>query len=146
MFLTLFDNIVPKSPDLRMTVRRKEENKMGTSQVVLTKKISLWEDPEIRSEGLIGTKNEVLKILSEILDKNQHPLFDLVLYTDGQGSTGPFVNKIFILGRREVISCNLQEIAERIASKKRLKKNEVWIRGIWIGFDPLGKPRIEELT
>jgi len=128
-----------------MTVRRKEEKKMGTPQVVLTKEIPLWEDPEIEDGSLIGTKKRVLEALSKVLDKNQHPLFDLVLYTNGRGSNGPFVNKIFILGRGEVIFCNLQKIAEKIASKKKLKKEGIWIGGVWIGFDSLGKPKIEDL-
>lgn len=119
---------------------------MGTPQVVLTKEIPLWEDPEIEDGSLIGTKKRVLEALSKTLDKNQHPLFDLVLCTSGQGSTGPFVNKIFILGRREVIFCNLQKIAEKIASKKKLKKEGVWIRGVWIGFDSFRRPKIEDFT
>ena len=114
---------------------------MGTSQVVLTKEIPLWEDPEIRNEGLIGTKNEILKILSEILDKNQHPLFDLVLRTNGRGNNGPFVKRVLILGRREVILCYLPEIVKRIVAGKEWRKD-----GIWIGFNHAEKPRIEDLT
>ena len=117
----------------------KEEKEMGTPEVVLTKEISLWEDLETGNGNLMETKRRVLEALSNVLDKNQHPLFDLVLCTFGQGSTGPFVNKIFIIGRREVIFCNLQKIAEKIASKKKLKKE-----GVWIGFDSFGRPKIED--
>ena len=115
---------------------------MGTPQVVLTKEIPLWEDPETEDGSLIGTKQRVLEALSKVLnEEDQYLLFDLVLYTGGRGSTGPFVNKIFILGRREVIFCNLQKIAEKIASKKKLKKE-----GVWIGFDSFRRPKIEDFT
>jgi len=109
---------------------------MGTSQAVLTKNISLWEDPEIKKEDFLETKKEILEALNKVLnDENQCPLFDLVLYTGGRGSTGPFVNKIFILGRREDILCNLQKIAGKIASKNGLKKKKLWVGGVWIGFN-----------
>jgi len=140
MFLTLFDNIVPKSPDLTMTVRRKEK-KMGMPQTVLTKKIPLWGDPGTEKESLVGTKKEVLEVLSRVMGESQSPWLDLVLYTGGRGSTGPYVNNIYIFGKREVIVCNLRKIAERISVRKGWKKE-----GVWIGFSTFGKPRIEDLT
>ena len=136
----------PISPDLTITGRGKEEKEMGTPEVVLTKEIPLWEDLETGNGNLMETKKRVLEALSNVLDKNQHPLFDLVLCTFGQGSTGPFVHKIFILGKREVILCNLQKIAKKIASKKTWKKEGVWIHGVWIGLDPFKRPKIEDFT
>jgi len=117
---------------------------MAEPRAVLTKNISLWENPEMKKEDLLGTKKEILEALSKILnEEDQCPLFDLVLCTGGRGSTGPFVNKIFILGRHEDILCNLQKIAGKIASKNGLRKKEVWIGGVWIGFNSR-KPRIED--
>jgi len=119
---------------------------MGAPESVLTKKISLWEGPETEDGGLMGTKKRVLEALNEAINESQYLWFDLVLRTDGRGSTGPFVNKIFILGRREVILCNLQKIAKKIASKKKWKKEGVWIHGVWIGLDPFRRPKIEDFT
>ena len=121
-----------------------EEKEMKTPQGVLTKEISLWEDsvledPGPQKEGFVGTKKEILEALSKTLDESRCPLFNLVLHTNGRGSTGPFVNKIFILGRREVILYNLQKIAEKIAARKELKKD-----GVRIGFDPFRRPKIED--
>jgi len=134
----------PVSPNI-IIGKGKEEKKMGTSQAVLTKNISLWEDPGMKKEDLLGTKKEILEALSKVLNgEDQCPLFDLVLYTGGRGSTGPFVNKIFILGRREAILCNPQKITGRIASKNGLKKKGVWIGGVWIGSDSFRRPKIED--
>lgn len=107
---------------------------MGTPQVVLTKEISLWEDSGTKDEslGLVETKQKILEILSKVLNESQYLWLDLVLYTAGRGSTGPFVNKVFIFGKREVIFRNLQKIVEKIATKKELKKGEVWV-----GFNSL---------
>lgn len=113
---------------------------MGTSQGVFTKEIPLWEGSGTKDESLIGTKQKILETLNKVLDENQYLWFDLVLYTAGRGSTGPFVNKVFIFGKREVIFRNLQKITEKIATKKKLKKGEVWI-----GFNSAEKPRIEDL-
>jgi len=117
---------------------------MGTSQAVLTKEIPLWEDPGMK-EDLLGTKKEVLEVLSKVLnEEDQCLLLNLVLYTGGRGSTGPFVNKIFILGRREAILCNLRKIAEKIATKKQWKDDGVWVRGVWIGPNSFRRPKIED--
>jgi len=134
----------PVSPNI-IIGKGKEEKKMGTSRAILTKNISLWEDPEIKKEDFLETKKEILEALNKVLnDENQCPLFDLVLYTGGRGSTGPFVNKIFILGRREDILCNLQKIAGKIASKNGLKKKKVWVGRVWIGYDSFRRPKIED--
>lgn len=107
-------------------------------QVVLTKRIFLWEDSGTRNESLVETKKKVSEALNKTLDESQCPWFDLVLHTKGRGSTGPFVDNVFVFGRREIIARNLQKIAEKIATKKQLKKE-----GVWIGFNSLGKPKIE---
>jgi len=134
----------PVSPNI-IIGRGKEEKKMGMSQAVLTKNISLWEDPGMKKEDLLGTKKEILGAISKVLnEENQCLLFDLVLYTGGRGSTGPFVNKIFILGKREAIFCNLRKIAEKIATKKQWKDDGVWVRGVWIGPNSFRRPKIED--
>jgi hypothetical protein len=113
---------------------------------VFTKEIPLWENSALEDIGIkedfVATKNEILEILNKVLGENQHSFFELVLRTEGRGSTGPFVNKVFIIGKREVISCHLQKIANRIASKRKLE-NGTWVAGVWIGCDPFRRPKIE---
>jgi len=114
------------------------EIKELSPQVVLTKIIPLWEDSGTRNETLLGTKKEVLEVLNKTLNESQCPWFDLVLHTAGRGSTGPFVNNVFVFGRREIITRNLKKITEKIAAKKEWRKE-----GLWIRFNSFGKPKIE---
>lgn len=118
---------------------------MGMPQI-LTKEISLWEDPGTKEDSLLATKEEILKVLKKVLSENQCSILNLVLHMRGRGSTGPFVDKIFILGRRKAILCNLQKIVKRIAAGKRFNKNGTWIEGVWIGFDPSRGPKIEDFV
>lgn len=114
---------------------------MGAPQIVLKKAISLWEDPGTKNRGL-ETKKEVFKVLSKVIDESQCFLWlDVVLHTAGQGSIGPFVNNVYVFGKREIILFNLRKIVERIAAGKQWEKE-----GVWIGFDLVKKPKIENVV
>lgn len=120
---------------LKVLFRKKEiidaEIEELSHRIVLKKIITLPND--------MSTK-KILEILSKVLDKNHHPLFDLVLHSCDLNNADPFVDNVFIFGRREAISIFLPSVIDSIVDGKGFRNNEMWV-----GFDPTEKPRIRDI-
>ncbi|TRZ83203.1 hypothetical protein D4R86_00980 [bacterium] len=93
--------------------------------------------------GLRGnsiTKNNIAKVIEEVLGRSKRSWFDFVIALEAPGRSHSLTKHVFIFGERGIIRDRLEEISEFAFYLKSFRRY-----CLWIGNSEQDKPNIKEL-
>ena len=90
--------------------------------------------------GTFITKNNIAKVIEEVLGRSKKTWFDFVISLQFKRKSGIVTKNVFIIGEKNIICNELEEISENVFNLNPLKEY-----CLWIGLDSKLKPEMEEL-